>query len=250
MASPSRADCKGEPLSGSGILWVNSKITAPDKVSPELFRAWYEEVHIPDILAAKQGGILASWRYQCADPERPAPYLAIYSVPDLGFLQSNEFKAIPMAHDMLPGGEPIHIFADFDAMVYKRVKVFEKGETKPGCGAVIITACIQPAAGMEQEFGRWYNEEHLEQVSETPGWRRSTRFELVFKTEDKDDLNREITPKYLAIHEFEDGSLPGERVQPLTPVTDWTEKMVGSAIKVDEAKFTLLRGFGDTNASI
>jgi hypothetical protein len=31
-----------------GLLFVNSKITSPD-LSPEAFKRWYEDVHIPDI---------------------------------------------------------------------------------------------------------------------------------------------------------------------------------------------------------
>jgi hypothetical protein len=129
---PKRTDYTGEPLSGPGILWINSKVTKPDKLSVEEFTRWYEEVHIPDIIAAKPGGIIASWRYQCLDPERTAPFLAVYSCPDLAFLQSAEFKAIPMTHDTLPGNGPIHLFADFDARFYKRVHVYETEQTKPG----------------------------------------------------------------------------------------------------------------------
>jgi hypothetical protein len=137
---PKRTDYSGEPLSGPGILWINSKVTAPDKLSVEEFTKWYEGKHIPDIIAAKKGGIVASWRYQCMDPERKAPFLAVYSCPDLSFLQSVEFKAIPMTHETLPGGCPIHLFADFDARFYKRVQVYETKKSKPGMKCSIITA--------------------------------------------------------------------------------------------------------------
>jgi hypothetical protein len=126
MSNPNRTVYDGPPLSGPGILWINSKIDAPDQISPELYKEWYETVHIPDIIAAKPGGIIASSRYECMDPARKAPYLAVYSVPDLGFLQTPEFKAVPMVHDMLPDGGPVHRFASFDSRFYQRVQLVER----------------------------------------------------------------------------------------------------------------------------
>ncbi|KAF2496741.1 hypothetical protein BU16DRAFT_507377 [Lophium mytilinum] len=247
MANPNRTVYSGPPLSGPGILWINSKITAPDKLSPELFKTWYEEAHIPDIIGAKKGSVLAAWRYQCANPERPAPYLALYSIPDLAFLQTAEFRAVPMVHEMLPEGGPIHKFANFDTRYYKKIQVFEKeGKTRPG----MSRPAIQPAEGMEEELDKWYREEHLEQVSNEPGWIRSTRFELVFKVGDKGVANSEVTPKWLAIHEFEADGLLGDMPRPLNPVSDLTKKIVGNAIKVDAAKFTLIRGIGDELAPL
>jgi hypothetical protein len=63
---------------------------------------------------------------------RSAPFLAAYSVSNLGFLQSKEFKSIPMTHEMLPGNGPIHSFAEFDARFYKQVQVYETEKSKPG----------------------------------------------------------------------------------------------------------------------
>lgn len=142
--SSTRTTYDGPPLSGPGILWINSKITAPDQVSPELYKKWYESVHIPDIINARPGGVIASSRYQCMDSERPAPYLAVYSVPDLGFLQSPEFRAVPMTHEMLPEGGPIHRFASFDARFYQRVEIAEREGAPPGmflAGNVLCFIC-------------------------------------------------------------------------------------------------------------
>jgi hypothetical protein len=82
------------------------------------------------------------------------------------------------------------------------------------------------------------------------GWVRSKRFELLFKVGDKGKLNTEITPKWLAIHEFGADGLPGDRSKALNPVPELTKKIVGNAIKVDSAKFTLIRGIGDETASL
>lgn len=157
MANPNRTAYEGPPLSGPGILWVNSKITDADQLSPELFKKWYEMAHIPDLINAKKGGVLASSRYQCPDPKQPAPYLAVYSVPDLGFLQTPEFRAVPMKHDMLPGGGPIHRFVSFDTRFYQRLQVVERPGATAGRAPILISAAIEP--GNEQDFHNWYEKE-------------------------------------------------------------------------------------------
>ncbi len=131
MANPNRTDYEGEPLSGPGILWINSKVTDPN-FSVEAFTSWYEGIHIPDIIAAKPGGVVASWRYKSADANRAAPFLAVYKVPDMGFLQSAEFKAIPMVHPSLPGNGPIHRHAEFDARFLGHVETWKSDKATPG----------------------------------------------------------------------------------------------------------------------
>jgi len=132
MANPNRTDYEGPPLSGSGILWINSKVTDSASLPVEAFNRWYEEIHIPDIIAAKPGGVLASWRYKCVDLDRSAPFLAVYKVPDMGFLQSKEFKSIPMVHPSLPGNGPIHRFADFDARFLGHVETWKSDNAQDG----------------------------------------------------------------------------------------------------------------------
>jgi hypothetical protein len=130
MANSNRTDYEGPPLSGPGVLWINSRITDTASLSVDAFATWYENIHIPDIIAAKPGGILASWRYQCTDKDRPAPFLAVYKVPDLAFLQSPEFKAIPMTHPTLHENGPIHRFAQFDSRFMGHVETWKRNDAK------------------------------------------------------------------------------------------------------------------------
>lgn len=73
-----------------GLLWVNSKITKPDELSTQAYTKWYEEVHIPDIF--KTSGIKEAARWEAIDPSNERPYLALYPLEDLDFLQTDEFK--------------------------------------------------------------------------------------------------------------------------------------------------------------
>ncbi|KAF2788681.1 hypothetical protein K505DRAFT_314477 [Melanomma pulvis-pyrius CBS 109.77] len=244
MSNPNRTIYTGPPLSGPGIMWVNSVPKLP--LSEGTFNEWYEKIHIPDIIKAKPSpeGCIAAWRFKSRDPSRARPYLALYAVPDMAFIQSSEFGRVSQYHELLPDGGPSQKFVDFDTRFYRRVQVLQKPEVeRRGIGRVIKSTAIQPGPGMDCEFDRWYREEHLEQVSHMSGWRKSTRFELIFKVQSNDDLKREEAPKYLAIHEFEEGT--EVKRMPKEEWTDWTKKMVESAEKIDEGTFDYLWGMGD-----
>lgn len=57
-----------------------------------------------------------------------------------------------------------------------------------------------PTAGMETEFNRWYNEQHLQEVLAVPGFVGAQRFQI-----HEDSLVEGSAPshKYLAIYEIE-----------------------------------------------
>lgn len=232
-------------------MWVNSVPRLP--LDLRTFDHWYQEVHIPEIIAAKPGrqGCVAAWRFECQDSSRLRPFLALYSVPDMAFIQSPEFGGIRQTHEMLPDGGPSQKFVDFDTRFYQRIQVFEKpkkaGQQK-GIGRVIKSTAIQPSPGLEEEFNRWYQEEHLEQVSRMPGWTKSTRYELIFKVQNKDDMDAEEAPKYLALHEFDEGTeVKRMKREEWTP---WTVRMVESALAIDEAMFHYVWGMGEDESGL
>lgn len=251
MANPNRTDYEGPELTGPGILWINSKVTDPDTLPVDKFTRWYEDVHIPDIIAARPGGIISSWRYQCADAGRAAPFLAVYKCPNMGFIQSTEFKSIPMTHPTLPDNGPIHRYADFDARFLKHVETWSSPDATDGRTATLVSEAIEPASDIGADaFNEWFRTEHIKEVSALPGWRRTSRFELVFKKENKDDPNSaaKITPNYLALHEFASNDVvPTSGVIGAFPPqpSAASKAVLDGARKVDVAAFSILRGFGD-----
>jgi len=122
-----------------GILFVNSKITS-DALKPEVFKEWYESVHIPDILATS--GIKFGCRYQSTAPEKvERPFLALYPVKDVQWLHSEEFKSIPMHSDMLPvESKLISDLADFEHRYYETVDA----TAESGCqGPAKALVCVE-----------------------------------------------------------------------------------------------------------
>lgn len=85
-----------------------------------------------------------------------------------------------------------------------------------------------PTPEMAADLDAWYREEHLEQMSKEPGWRRSTRYKLVFNIGSTDK-----PPSSLALYEFDDTAKLGTRVQPLNPMTEWTKKCIQDAQNIE-----------------
>jgi len=118
---------------GPGLLYVNSKIISP-KLSSELFTKWYEDVHIPDIFVTS--GIKTAFRYYTTSPDPSSverPYLALYPLKDVSFLQTSEFKSIPVHSDLVPtDSKCIFDLADFDTRYYTNQTIYESGSASKG----------------------------------------------------------------------------------------------------------------------
>ena len=138
-----------KPVAGRnpGLLFVNSKITKPDDLSPKDYSRWYDEIHIPDIF--KTSGIKEASRWQSVNSDDERPFLALYPLEELNFLNTDEFKgmiatkplafavdidviAIPVHDEKLPGSHHIFDFADFDTRYYKVVQLFEGESSTTG----------------------------------------------------------------------------------------------------------------------
>ncbi|KAH6672053.1 hypothetical protein B0J14DRAFT_639994 [Halenospora varia] len=230
-------------MSQTGLLWVNSKITNPSDISPQNFKSWYEEEHIPDVFATKQ--IHSACRYQNIDPSANRPYLALYPVPDMKFLGSQQFLDIPVASKKYFSGPDVKCFdvAEFDTRFYEFVHSFEKEGVKSGPARLVISAALTPAPGTDDDFDAWYKQEHYRTLSECAGYVRTRRFKL------KESLIEKNVPTYLALHEFDSESLPQEDLQK-TAETPWAKKVMGSLAGSEVFVFRLTGEFGDVKAKI
>ncbi|KAK3938655.1 hypothetical protein QBC46DRAFT_343356 [Diplogelasinospora grovesii] len=107
-----------------GIMWVHSHITS-DALTPDVFTKWYEEVHIPDMMATK-GGPKTVLRYGWMESPSPKDmrYLTIYFLDDMGWLHfpGCELWGLPLHNEMLPGPSRfIGDFAHFDTRFYEEI---------------------------------------------------------------------------------------------------------------------------------
>lgn len=82
-----------------------------------------------------------------------------------------------------------------------------------GTGLLLVMMDIDPAH--EDEFNRWYDEEHVPERLHCPGFRSGRRFVSV-----------EGEPKYLAIYELDDPEvLETEAYKRMQPPSAWMKKI-------------------------
>lgn len=189
--------------SGPGMLAAYSRLAQPDKCPPEQYETWYFEDHIPDVL--NTSGITRALFYTNTDPKAERPYLALYPLKDLLFLQSNEFiKNIRVTSPLLPEGEDgseglCYDYMDVDVAYLQHVQTYEPKQDNAaanGDGAgvpptglskavsfsyrsmsnevagpakCVIRAAIEPGPNTsDEDFDRWYREEVLSLWSPSP----------------------------------------------------------------------------------
>jgi hypothetical protein len=116
-------------LSGPGILLAATHII-DSTLSDETFNKWYNEIHIPDVVAT--GGVTQATRFRNANPDAAEKYLALYHVPDLSVVASEKFKNIPEKHEMLPGGKSIRDLVNMEVRFYKLVQVDPESKEQDG----------------------------------------------------------------------------------------------------------------------
>ncbi|KAF2467070.1 uncharacterized protein BDR25DRAFT_345234 [Lindgomyces ingoldianus] len=231
--------------SGPGIIQGFITIPKSSKLSPEIFEKWFDEVYVPDLLAT--GIVISSWRFKAADPKYGKPKMFIHKCPDLSPVQAGKLHEVKIASDMFPTNGSVYDFIESETNIFSLVQLYETVKQHEDAATTVIMAAMEPSPGGEAELDAWYREEHNQQMSEQPGWKRTTRFNLLLHH--KSDGKPTEPLSFLAIHEFGEGHKIGKDVVPLDPMTDWTKKCMAEARVIDAAVYTKVKTFGEAAAS-
>lgn len=122
--------CQDTIMPTPGLLFVRSRITSPD-LTDSAFKKWYSEVHFSDVLESGLADL--ALRYENANPEAKYPYLVVYRLPDLGFVQDEKkMQTIPMKSELLPGSGEVSECTDMDIRAYEIIQRFEGQVEKEG----------------------------------------------------------------------------------------------------------------------
>ncbi|KAH8887790.1 hypothetical protein GQ53DRAFT_749476 [Thozetella sp. PMI_491] len=206
-----------------GFILANSKIS-DDSLDADTFRTWYEEVHIPDVLATS--GIFSSFRFQAPDSEPTRrPYLAVYPLSDLMWLANGEFFRVPLTSDLLPNpSKHISEVADFDIRFYQTILSLGDPESRAPTDSVVIVTFDSDATDTQELFRRG------SLAGEQPI--HSTLAQIfVNNSLPRSEFKVDSVPQYIVIHEFHE--LPFD-----SPSKEGNQVV----------KFKHLRAFGDQNS--
>ena len=107
--------------------------------------------------------------------------------------------------------------------------IFDVSELAP----CILFVALTPAEGGDEDFERWYREEHLQMYSTITHFRRTTRYELISSV-------RRNVPKYLAIHEFESKVIPLDQLARARG-TEWAKKVLSGVQNKERGVYELVR---------
>jgi hypothetical protein len=156
-----------------------------DPAHEEEFNRWYEEEHLPD--RANCCGFLTARRFVAV--EGGPKYLALYDLENRHVLASPEYRKIydpPTAwtRRMRPHFRNAvrNVYIDITAGV-------RAAENARGSALLLVMADITPA--LDEEFNRWYDEEHVPERLSIPGFLGGRRFKAV-----------EGEPRYLALYDL------------------------------------------------
>ncbi|KAJ1337793.1 DUF4286 family protein [Microdochium nivale] len=240
-------------MSGKGLLFVNSRISS-DLLDEATLLRWYDEDHIPEILATS--GVESAVRFvdeaaKGRESEGGRPYLHVYPLQDIKFLVTPEFAAISVTSELLPGSGLVYDLVDFDVRYYSLVQVYDPTGKGPGHTRSVLYAHFALHEGYPSEdLDSWYRQEHLPQLAQTKGYVRSTRYKLVWGR--NSETSRAFKgaaaegsagsgsgsgsgsgelPEWFALHEFETETLDAADVQRLMS-TEWTQKVFANSKQV------------------
>ena len=194
--------------SATGILAVGFDFAT---AHADEFHDWYDLEHIPERQAVPGFGLCERW----ISVENPTEALAIYDLESLDVLRSEAYKAV--AYDNLsPWSKRV-------TEMCKRLVRFEGTQTVPGslaspkgAGGFLLNAMNCAPEG-EDEFNRWYEEEHVPFLAAVPGTIAARRYVA------PDDAT--TTHKYLAIYHLESPDVTKTEAWAKAVDTPWTRKV-------------------------
>ncbi|MGH7934222.1 MAG: hypothetical protein ACREQN_13820 [Candidatus Binataceae bacterium] len=189
---------------GSGLLAVWTD------VEPEVeaeFNDWYFTEHIPERMAVP--GFLRGRRYLAV--EGLPKYLALYDLADENVLKSGAYLKISESPTPWTRRMVGH-FRNTSRCVYRQI--FSHGKRPDKDAEFVLTVRLNTPPEHESEFNEWYNVDHVPALAGVPGVYCARRYVAV-----------EGDPKYLAVYEMNEASVPKGAEWERARNSDWTKRM-------------------------
>lgn len=186
-------------------------LTEPAPRDEEEFNAWYDTEHLAERLSIP--GFVSARRW--VDPDAQpgdGKYLATYELERPEVLETPAYLAHVGDH-----------FTPWSKRILGRCTVFRRwactqitpGDAWPDPRAVALFVAIGDVAALhEDEFNKWYDEEHLRLLAAVPGVLQARRFRA-----------SSGTPRYVALYDLADPDAPRSGAWAAANQTPWARKM-------------------------
>ena len=221
-------------MSPAGFLLVYSD--PGQGVTEEEFTDWYDNEHVP--LRVEIPAFL-SWHRWAADDNKKPRWAASYD------LTSFEATLVP------PYSTLAETRSEREKDVLKRVETLDRRTYEvwegalpppselydPAKGApytVFVSVDVKP--GAEEEYNKWYDEEHIPLLSKCPGWIRSRRFVLKdwsLGGTQTQGVEPTAPPKFLAVHEWVSPARKDSEEYKAAMNTPWKDRVAEDIIRRD-----------------
>ncbi|KAF8956254.1 hypothetical protein BDZ97DRAFT_1907249 [Flammula alnicola] len=215
-------------MADSGLLFVYGECS-PD-VTEDEFNDWYDNEHGPSRLAVP--GFTNAVRYKATDAKphhgSPEPYKALLP------------KASERERALIPR------LATLNRRVYEILNITTKPDVPasvfPTKFLLVVTFLVQPE--LDEDFNKWYDEEHVPELAKVTGFQRARRYKLV----DSVELTRKPDPStakpvhnYLTLYDTDRDDYSQLPEFHATLVTPWAVKILGQAKEFDVRRYGLYK---------
>lgn len=192
---------------GKHLLTVYANIPADIEAD---FNHWYNTQHIPERLALS--GFQSAVRYESLKGE--PKYLALYELEDASVLETPEYRQLGEKAKTDAWDQRIMSHLQVDTRLVCE-QIFACGEAPEAHAPFLLSVRLDIATEVEDEFNRWYNEEHLPNLAAVPGVACARRYRR---------LSGNGT-KYLALYELENNQVTNTDAWSKAANTEWTSTL-------------------------
>jgi hypothetical protein len=179
--------------------WINILETNCDPTREAEYNAWYDGIHLPDVL--KTPGFVRARRYETREfRDGRGKYMALYNIDTEDIEKTMRVRLARRAREheqqRSSANRPNLSFSMWRDVLFRQI--FESGAPRNATGKMgkwlnFVEQYNDPER--DDEYHDWYNNIHIPDVLQTPGFVRATRYEI--------KEFRDGRGKYLAIYEIE-----------------------------------------------
>ena len=200
---------------------------------------WYNNEHAPARITLP--AYLNGSRYKAVDGKAPS-WLTLYDVtePAAGAVTAPDYEVLVQNRSSREK-DILQKIQSLSRRVYASLynTVLPEGKSAvqlPETYHVLYVAMqVREGAEFEDEFNRWYTEEHLGLLSKIPGYIRGRRFKLSSSAA-RGEAENDVVGQYLAIYEFAEGGYLGTEEGKKARSTPWREATLKKSVTFSDVR--------------